>query len=300
MSTSRRTLIIIIHYGESDEVLKSLKSMDQEQWPLGDVLIVDNGPGESCAETIHSRYPDVQVKYPGTNLGFSGGCNAGLVAGLAQDYEFFFIINNDVQMQESVVEKMEAAFDVDSLIGLAGPITFWDDGPLFAGATVNWKRGRNRIHWEDWPYEGNEPYDVDVVSGCAFMFRREALEKMALFDDRYFLYWEDVDMCFRVREAGYRTVMVPKTRMFHALSATTGLGSPLITYYDGRNRLVFFQTHAPDWLTRVRVIAHSSISRSLKGLRRLLRGDRAQGIAYIAGVLDYHRGKLGQTDRYKH
>lgn len=291
------TLIVVIHFGRDEELKRSLSSLRTANRLGPDVLVVDNNPTDNARAFVQTDYPGVQYHWTGDNLGFSGGCNVGLRRALEQRYGRVLVLNNDVDAEKGSIEAIEAAIDSDPAIGVAGAITFARDTgkPLYAGAYINWWRGKPVIRARHWPYTGDVPYDVDIVSGCVMMFRRETIESVGLFDDRYFLYWEDVDMCFRARKVGYRTVMVPGSRMMHGLSVTTGYGSPLVTYYETRNRLLFFRDHAPSRLRRYWLTARVSIGQFRKGFKQYRRGERDLGRAYVRGVLDYYIRRLGRS-----
>lgn len=295
------TLTIIIQYGDVDELQRGLSSLQASNRLNGDVLVVDNNPSDDARAVVSGMCRDVGYHWTGANLGFSGGCNAGIRYGLEHGYQRFLILNNDVEVEPGSIEALEAAMDADSTIGVAGAVTFARDTgkPLYAGAYINWWRGKPVIRARHWPYEGDVPYDVDIVSGCVMMFRRETVERVGLFDDRYFLYWEDVDMCFRARAAGYRTAMVPGAHMVHGLSITTGFGSPLVAYYETRNRLLFFRNHAVPWARRWWVIGRVSIRHLWTGFKGYFQGDPRRGRAYLCAVLDYYRGRVGRRETFE-
>jgi GT2 family glycosyltransferase len=307
MPDSKRTLIVIIQYGDPGEALKCIATLRDAGWPEKDILIVDNGPNGDLEPAVAGKFPEVHVNYTGENRGFAGGCNAGIRDEIAADYEFLFIINNDVEMRDDVIAKLEAVMDADPTIGVAGPINYADDEAVvnqdaqFAGALIDWTRGQHVDHHsEDFPFLGDKPYDVDFVCGCTMLFRREMLDKMDLFDERYFLYWEDAEFCYRIRDAGFRTVMVPNTQMLHAMGTTTGFGSPLVMYYLVRNRFLFIEDRASSPEVAKKLIRRATMSRLTKGVRNIFKGKTALGMAHIHGVLDYHRRKLGQTGRFTH
>lgn len=265
------------------------------------MIVVDNGPGDlSNASEVLGRYPDIHYHWMGDNLGFSGGCNAGIQLAQSAGYDQFLILNNDVKPNADAIRKLERVLHDVPEVGISGPVTYYpaSRSPLYSGARINWRRGKYKVNPEEWPYETGPPYDVDIVSGCAMMLSLDTVDRIGMFDDRYFLYWEDVDLCARARKAGLRTVMVPGARMDHRLSATTGSGSPLFIYYETRNRLLFFEEHANNQWLRGWLVARLTLARSWMGVRRWLLGDRAAGKAYLSGVLDYHRRRFGSCVEY--
>src|SRR3990170_2313546 len=118
--------------------------------------------------------------------------------------------------------------------GLPGSSILWE-----AGGGIDWRYGKayhtgfdetDRGQWDG-------VRDVDYVSGCAMLIKREVLEEVGLLDERFFLYYEETDFCARVREKGYRVVFAPEARIWHKISNTTGGAyGPIFTYYMTRNR----------------------------------------------------------------
>ncbi len=301
MTPLNRTLVIIIQYGIYTELAKCLQRMTEDSTPSVDICVVDNNPKASQLRSFYVDFPDAQVIYNEKNLGFSGGCNAGLRKGLKQGYDYFFIINNDAYLPAEDIIKLEKMMDADPTMGILGPVVHdASKGLYYYGASVNWKRGKSPYNEETQLSASDELHEVDLVLGCGMLIPRHVLEADCFFDEDYFLYWEDTAICYRVREAGYRCVVASGIALEHTPSQTTGDGSPLREYYMVRNGLRFFGHYTPGYFARVSLLIRISLSRFVVGLRHLVRGDRVGGWARIWGVWDYWRGRLGRTPRFDH
>jgi GT2 family glycosyltransferase len=178
----------------------------------------------------------------------------------------------------------------DSSVGVAGPVVYYADPPdevWFAG--MRFRFGlytvRKGLHLEI----GSAPIEeVDFVSGCGMMVRRQVWEQVGLFDPRFFMYYEDLDFCIRAQKCGYKIACATGAHMWHALSASTGgPDSPLKQYYQVKSTLLFCQKHTRG----LQYAANVGIRLSHAGfvaIRQLLRGQ-LQGEAirfYLRGLAE--------------
>ena len=206
--------------------------------------MVDNASKEDEAVIIASRYPQVKVIRSEQNLGFAGGNNLGIKAAQGK---YLFFINNDaiLKPQTSDLSHLISRFETDAMIGMVCPkICFaWGDNPIqFAGYTpLSRYTMRNRsIGFGDsdkGQYDNAHP--TPYAHGAAMMVKREALEKVGLMPECYFLYYEELDWSMMFTRAGYSIWYEPTCTIYHKESQATGQNSPLKTYYLTRNRLLF-------------------------------------------------------------
>lgn len=190
-------------------------------------FLVDNG-GDGTAQMVRERFPWVTVIEPGVNLGF--GCANNLAFRQAQG-EYVMLINPDLTVFAGEMEKLIAYADSVPHAGIIGPLVENPNGsrqesctrepsPLmpvfsrtFLGQTPYGRGALDRYFMRDVSH--NAPHDVDAVYGAAMLIRRLALERVGMFDERFFMYYEDVDLCRRMRVAGWRVVYAPVARFVH-------------------------------------------------------------------------------------
>lgn len=237
---------IVLNWNGADDTIELLKSLSHLSWPHFDILVVDNGSSDNSVEMIKEAFPEQEILQTGANLGYAGGNNAGLRTALERGYEYALVLNNDLTVETGLMEKLLKACRVEPKIALAGPKVYRADKPdtLFYSA---WK-----IDWKKWLFyrvEGApDPSgitDVAYVQGCALLIRRESMEQVGLFDEKFHLYCEDADLSVRAQRAGWRTVEVEDAKVWHAGYGSSGKNSPLKTYYGLRNRLLFIGKHVP-------------------------------------------------------
>lgn len=247
--------IITINYNGLKDTCELIDSLPLEDKSI-EVIVVDNASKEDEAAIIVCRYPQVKVIRSEQNLGYAGGNNLGIKAAQGK---YLFFINNDVILkpQTSDLSHLISRFETDAMIGMVCPkICFaWGDKPIqFAGYTPLSRytmRNRSIGFGESDKGQYNTAHPTPYAHGAAMMVKREALEKVGLMPECYFLYYEELDWSMMFTRAGYSIWHEPACTIYHKESQATGQNSPLKTYYLTRNRLLF-------------------VKRNIKGLRRYI------------------------------
>ncbi len=299
---SPRTVVLIVQYGAYDDLNNCIKHLLHENTPSVDICIVDNNPSGKREKIPYTEdTTSIHTIFPQKNLGYSGGCNAGLSELLKKDYEFFFVLNNDALIHCSDIVELESILDAHKDIGLAGPVvydTLHDEHYL--GMRINWKRGRTNHNRAKGPIESNTILDVELVEGCGMMLTRKALETIGYFDTQYFLYWEDTDLNIRIQEAGFRTVITPTVLMRHTPSQSTGQNSPLKEYYMTRNAFLFFSKHCKGKLARKLLLYRMTTFKMGQVIRNVFKGNISLAKTQCFAMSDYFLRRLGPSARFNH
>ena len=235
--------IITINYNGLRDTCELIESL-----PLGmpsmEVIVVDNASKEDEASIIEKRYPNIKVIRSNKNLGFAGGNNLGIKAARGK---YLFFINNDTLLshQPSAIDHLIHRLESDEKIGMVCPkIRFaWGNNPLqFAGYTPLSRftmRNRSIGFGETDKGQYDTPHSTPYAHGAAMMVKREALEKVGIMPECYFLYYEELDWSMMFTRAGYSIWYEPACTIYHKESQATGQNSPLKVYYLTRNRLLF-------------------------------------------------------------
>ena len=234
--------IITINYNGLDDTCALLDTL-----PFNndlEVIVVDNASKEDEASIIEKRYPSVKVIRSKDNLGFAGGNNLGIKAAHGK---YLFFINNDTLLkhQASDINHLISRLENDDKIGMVCPkIRFaWDNNPIqFAGYTPL-SRITMRNKSIGYGEEDHGQYDIahptPYAHGAAMMVKREAIDKVGLMPECYFLYYEELDWSMMFTRAGYDIWYEPASTIYHKESQATGQESPLKVFYLTRNRLLF-------------------------------------------------------------
>ena len=241
--------IITVNYNQLAFTCELLNSIRRNSYKDVEVFVVDNASYESPISFLSSNYPEVKVIVSPQNLGFAGGNNLA-VAQAKGDYLFF--INNDAEMTDGCLEKLIALFQQNSKLGIVSPLLcYFNDSPTdnadliqYAGATlIHPLTGRNRITGEK--EIDKRQYCLAIPTGyahgAAMMVSREVIQKVGPMSNDFFLYYEELDWCARIRRSGFEVFIEPNAKIYHKESVSVGTESPLKTYYINRNRIYFMR-----------------------------------------------------------
>ena len=213
--------------------------------------MVDNASKEDEASVISKRYPQVKVVRSDKNLGFAGGNNLGIKAAQGN---YLFFINNDTLLPSSNIQSLIDRLKSSEKNGVVCPkICFsWGDNPIqFAGYTLLSPitiRNRAIGFGEEDKGQYNTPHQTPYAHGAAMLIRKDAIEKVGLMPEYYFLYYEEIDWSMRFNRAGYQIWYEPECTIYHKESQTTGQNSPLRTFFITRNRLLLVKRNPKEFI----------------------------------------------------
>lgn len=256
-------LVIVNWNGYKDTVacLASVHAMKSNGVSLS-TFVVDNGSTDDSVKKIAKEFPWVRLIALDTNTGFTGGNNAGMRAALSAGAQYVWLLNNDTIVDKNALSLVNAFSD--SSAGIAGSKIFFAKGHEFhkdrysqkeqgkviwyAGGIIDWDnmyashRGVDEVDRGQYDEQQTTPF----VSGCSMMIRADVLRKVGLLEESFYLYLEDVDLCLRVKRAGFRLVYYPASVIWHVNAGSSGgAGNPVHEYYLTRNRLRVGVTYAP-------------------------------------------------------
>lgn len=249
----KKVAVIILHFGEIKNTLNCLQSLNKiEDKKNIKVYIIDNGTNSISKGKIISLQIKSKIIKSSTNLGFSGGNNLGIKEALKEGYKYIFILNNDAVIRHNTIEKLIEPFNTNEFIGITCPIITYYQNPeriWFAGGYLNKSFCYTRHSLINKTLnEYIDSKEIGFATGAAMMIKREVFDKIGLFSEDYFLYWEDVDFCTRARKKRYISYLVNKPLVFHKVSSSTGTEgkktlSPIKAYYYARNPFIFIKNN---------------------------------------------------------
>ena len=255
-----------------------------------EVIVVDNASKQDEANIIKKQFPQVKVVRSEKNLGFAGGNNLGIKEAKGK---YLFLINNDTVFKEFNIEPLIKRLDSSPTIGIVCPkIRFaWGTNPIqYAGYTPLSKitvRNQSIGFGEDDKGQYDTAHPTPYAHGAAMLIKREAIEKVGLIPDDYFLYYEEIDWSMIFTRAGYEIWYDPACTIYHKESQSTGQDSPLRTYYITRNRLLLVKRN---WQSVYKYLAYSYLicivaPRDL--LKYAFKGKVDHAKAVINGICDF-------------
>jgi GT2 family glycosyltransferase len=247
-----------------------------------ELIVVDNASSDGTADALAAAAPQACILTQPTNLGFAGGNNAGLAAARGR---YLLLLNSDTEVHGDALDALVAFMDVHPEAGACGPLLLNSDGtlqpsgrdlPTLGSVFLDMTR-LYRLWRRDLYAQARRDYTqvaaVGELSAAALLVRRTVYEQVGGLDTQFFFYYEDVDWCKRIGDAGYRIYYVPQARVMHHWQGTSRTVSTL-TYRAGQDSLrrYFHKHQGPQAALAVQALLAAKETALL--FRSALRGDR--------------------------
>lgn len=250
--------IIIINYNTCELTLNCLKSVyDSQTKYTYEVIVVDNNSHDDSVKEIENRYPDVRLICNKENLGFSKANNQGIRMAKGR---YILLLNSDTIVEKHTFQQMLELMDQKPDLGAAGCKVVLPDGSLdkacrrgfptpsasfyYAFGIAKLFPDNPRFNQYQLSYlDPDEEYPVDCLVGAFMMVRREAIEQVGLLDEQFFMYGEDIDWCYRIKQAGWKNYYYPRTSITHYKGASSRKKPFKIIYEFHRAMYLFHKKH---------------------------------------------------------
>lgn len=269
-----RISVVIPNYNGMAHLPACLASLQQQD--LGDarmeICVVDDASTDHSVAWLASTHPAVRLQQHQQNAGFAATANDGLRMASG---EWIFLLNNDTRVAPDCLQKAlayitqhpEATWLACQLRLMQHPACLDSAGDILTIAGFPRARGKYRPAEEF----SNSPEQVFSSCGAAVLIRIDMLQRVGMFEESFTSYQEDTDWSFRANLAGYRCTYLPESIVFHRMSATTGSGSPYITYHTSRNIPSMWLRNAP-WSILIATLPLHIVASLLQGLLYLKNG----------------------------
>lgn len=251
--------IVIVSYNCREALRMCLLTLTAPADPPT-IIVVDNASTDGSADTIANEFPQVQLVKNSCNLGFATACNQGIRARTA---DFILLLNPDTLLECTELQKLHTAMNSRPQVGACGPRILNLDGSLQLScrrfptlwAVVCDELGFGRLfpqsrlfakyRMSGWAHD--ETREVDQLMGSCLLLRRAALESVGPLDERFFLYFEEVDLCWRLWQAGWRVLFVSDATVTHVGGASSQTDRPTVLHHRYRSLFAFYRKHYPTW-----------------------------------------------------
>lgn len=237
--------LITLNYNQTGITCEFLESTKNLTYKNFETIVVDNASTVNPTAQIEAgNYPNVKILLSEKNLGFTGGNNLGMRHAKG---DFVFIVNNDTEVTPDLLERLLAPFENDPTIGVTCPKIRYFSHPntiQYAGFNpMNLFTGRQSAVGSNEDDQGqyNVSGPTNCAHGAAMLVKREVLEKVGMFADKFFIYYEESDWSARIIRAGYKIQYVADGLIYHKESITMGKESAIKAYYHTRNRILYMR-----------------------------------------------------------
>lgn len=290
--------IIIVSWNTKAHLRRCLQSLGGAQALLSrplEVLVIDNASVDGSQLMIDREFGMVDLIRNDHNRGFARANNQGLARARGR---YLVLLNPDTEVKPSALAELLAFMENEQTAGGAGPKLLHPDGSLqiscYPAPTLARELWRmfhlDRLHPlaaypPSW-WQSNRPVRVDMAQGACLILRREALRQVGMLDERFFMYTEEVDLCLRLRKAGWRIHWVPWAEVTHYGGQSTGQSSEAMFLELYKSKILFFRKHYGRAATAIykAILAAASLVRlALSPVAALASRSRNPGTAALAG-----------------
>lgn len=266
MKRSPDVAVILVNWNGkalTRQCIRSLMKSDTygSRIPIPHIIVVDNASTDGSADDLPREFPDIHFLPQRQNTGFAGGNNIGIRCALASGFRYVWLLNNDTEIAADTCRKYhDAASEMGP--GVYGSKIYFSPGREYHHDRYR-DEDRGRVLW----YAGGildrknfyashrgvdevdrGQYDTaaetDFITGCSMFIPVDVIRTVGMFDEKFFMYYEDVDFCLRAKAKGFRLRYLPAPVIWHYNAGTSGSGSTLHEYYQTRNRILLAMRYA--------------------------------------------------------
>jgi GT2 family glycosyltransferase len=237
--------IVILHFGDIEVTKKCIQSLEKYLTSYRRIILINNDVRYDITKIFKQTKKRICIN-SGANLGFAKGVNIGIKKALEDKADYVVLLNNDTSSNNDFLLPLVEVLERNKQIGIAGPVI-----KFRAADTFLFDHGGELS-----PYTGSSNHDnrkkpakdevllVDFISGCCMMIKADLLKTIGLFDENYFMYYEDVDFCLRAKKSNFSIAVVPVSIINHALSKSVGRNSPTLIYHLTKSRKRFISVYS--------------------------------------------------------
>lgn len=272
---------VIVNWNGWRDTLSCIESLMKQDYPAQQIVVVDNASTDDSVERIRNAFPQITVLVAERNRGFAAGSNMGIRYALEQGAAFVWLLNNDTVAPEDSLRKLVAGA-ADTKVGLVGTVLrdFWNPARVQAWGGGSTTRSAGFVRHFERPFElGRNSY----LTFASVLLRREMLENVGLLDEGYFMYFEDSDLCFRARDAGWQLAVAADTAVLHKEGASNGTRAGANRKSSRLDRIVtasglrFLDRYGkPRWMAKplfvLSRVGKRALKGNLEGVRAVMRG----------------------------
>ncbi len=247
--------IIVLAWNHFEDTRECLQSMMTSEGVFLDITVVDNGSTDGTYEKVQSEFPLVNIVRSEKNLGVSGGYNLGIKHAIQAGANYILIANNDIKIDSCMVQHLYQFISQHDHVGIAMPkiYHYYGDRTRIWTIGARWRKFPPTVKMLAYNAKDSEQYktarQIDYAPSCCYLLRREVVDKVGLFDEGYFFYFDDWDFSARIKRAGFSIWFVPDALMWHKVSLSTQKSDKPFQWWQfmGRSAFRFYSKYCSNF-----------------------------------------------------
>jgi GT2 family glycosyltransferase len=233
--------IITVNFKQTEVTCELLSSLENISYPNIEIWVVDNLSDRSLKAKVSQIFPKVNILESNDNLGFAGGNNLAITQA---NGKYLMFLNNDTEVKTDFLEPLVEQMEMNTEVGICASKLHYFHSP----GTIQYA-GSSDLH----PFkiqsfaigygkkdigQYDKVVETNLAHGAAMMVRTSVVKEVGLMPEEFFLYYEEIDWCLKIKEAGYKIYFVPQSLVLHKESISVGKQSAIQIYYKTRNRIL--------------------------------------------------------------
>lgn len=238
--------VVICNYNGKEYIIRCIDSLIKQKKQKADIYVVDNASCDDSVDVIKQAYGDgVYIYINSENLGGSGGFGRGIRESIKKDYKYIMLMDNDAVADDNVIDSMYDYLEENQNVGMVGAKIMQLDNVnkiMDYAPTLNFDKFDNECCWYDKEdsEEANIARECDFIAATCAMVRTEVLKKVGGMDEEHFIYYDDIEMSYRIKLAGYKLISMGYVKAWHKSNVNQIPKNTFARYYFTRNRYRFF------------------------------------------------------------
>ena len=250
--------IILVNWNSYDFTNDCVNSLKKMSYPNATIIVVDNGSADQSGQRLQQEHPEMITLFSPDNKGFTGGNNMGFEYAIQHGFDYAMLLNNDTFVEPDFLDHLVNYMEAHPQTGAVQPRIYfnhdrsllWNGGNLFF-YSIGWAytSGENQLPKPKHLVIKNMPW----ITGCAFLTRASILKQTGLLAPNLFIYSEDVDLSFRIRQLGHQLTYIPESIVYHIAGSSNkkkvkdkeGTVNPIVHYLNQRNRIWLQKKYTP-------------------------------------------------------
>jgi GT2 family glycosyltransferase len=289
--------IILINYNGYKDTIACVDSLKKIMYDTYKIIIVDNASSNDSLKILKETINDCIIIESKENLGFAGGNNLGIKYALHHNCDYIMLLNNDTLVKTDFLDNMLNSFSKDKKVGLVGcKIMYYPEKNIiwYGGGYIDWFKfigahyGMRQI--DNGQYDTEK--EINFMTGCCMLIKREVFEKVGLLSEDYFMYFEDVDFCVKVKNSAYKILYNPKAVIYHKVGLSSGgEESPFSIKWCTRNRLLFMNKYKGNISSFIFILSKIFfyITRFIRCFQYIFKNKKDKSKAIIDGIKSYKK-----------
>ncbi len=236
--------VVILNWNGRSHLIKCLASLEKVTYKPLEIIVVDNNSSDDSTLIVKKKFREVRLVQNKLNRGYSGGNNDGIKASKGK---YIFILNNDTEVEMSFLEPLVKLMEADVSVGCVQPKLVYGDDHMLLNAVGSYFTSTGFLYHYGYRKDaGDRRYNTRLTiysaKGAAMMLKKSALERVGLYDEDFFIYFEETDLCHRLWLSGYKVIYEPTSVIYHfeAVDTHKQMTNDFIMYLSYRNRIASF------------------------------------------------------------